>query len=178
MHRLSGLAVLALITSVWLVSVNAQERTRTASLEPRSASSAPVPAGTYIPFNMWQKVRFGATALMNPKAAEEAMLVYEFDADKVSGKLSSSEIDALKKMFADREVRFGESWTTGGLVVSEKGEKKALGELATCEGSCETKLKGAFVSPKAELAGVRPSRVLIVWDPVDPASEEKRPNPN
>jgi len=77
------LAFLSALGSLLTGTVGAQDST--------SGSPRAVPAGTYQPFDTWQKIQLGATSLVNPSVAHGAAVVYSFP-------FKSSPIVAFDKM--------------------------------------------------------------------------------
>jgi hypothetical protein len=58
---------------------------------PAPAAQPSVPSGTYQPFDIWQKVQFGATSVVNPKAAKAAVVVHEYNWGAIAGDKEAEE---------------------------------------------------------------------------------------
>ncbi|KAB2913062.1 MAG: hypothetical protein F9K29_17120 [Hyphomicrobiaceae bacterium] len=126
-----------------------------------------VPNGTYQPFTVMQKIRLGATALVNPAVAEAATVVYGFEPNEVFGTAAWNQ-DVSSKISSGR-VQFGRSVGVGAqakLMVDQSFTKDVAAAL-TQEGYERTYYihQGKFLSTQPTLGGALPSGAWIAWSP-------------
>ena len=160
--RLGVAAVMLALLALALATVTAQENTNGNALP-----SGAIPTGTYERFTMLQKIRFGATALVNPSLAESAAVVYSFEPDEV---LSTAvwHQEVTDQMSAGR-VQFGQ--------VVEAGTKTVLKvdrDTAKIREQCEIQADVKSRVPSTQ-SWWRPGGGCLVTLPGTAAADRPRP---
>ena len=162
---LRTLALTVLTLTVGVICVAAQD----AAAPPGPASSAaePVPSGMYERFTVIQKIRLGATTLVNPAAAEGAAVVYSYEPKEVL--VTASRKDISDKISAG-QVQFGQtmgSGTSAILRVDQKTTKEVADTIQAQASDASYSQKGKFLTAHPSLAGAKPSGEWIAWSPED-----------
>ena len=158
--RLGVAAVMLALLALALATVTAQENTNGNALP-----SGAIPTGTYERFTMLQKIRFGATALVNPSLAESAAVVYSLEPDEV---LSTAvwHQEVTDQMSAGR-VQFGQVVEAGTKTVLKVDRDTAKDIAGTMRKNTDLRVlkRGKFLSVYPTLGGARPSGEWIAWRP-------------
>lgn len=145
----------------------AQNSTKTAEV----SKTAAVPKGSYQPFDVWQKVRFGATALVNPRAAESASVVYSYEPAQVARNLSDADREKIRVLLATGQLQYGKQISRVQTVVDPEQFEEAASRLLNCKQNCE-QAGAKLLSLEKEVAGVRPSGTWIAWEPTSEKDNE------
>lgn len=159
-----NLSVMLPALLVGVVCVAAQEAP-TASTQ----LSDPVPSGMYERFTVIQKIRLGATTLVNPSAAESVAVVYSYEPREVL--TASGWPKEISDKISAGQVQFGQMVGSGVntvLRVDQKTTKDVANTIQQREiGDSNYSHKGKLLSVHPSLAGAKPSGEWIAWSPED-----------
>lgn len=124
---------------------------------PAPAAQPSVPSGTYQPFDIWQKVQFGATSAVNPKAAKAAVVVHAYDWGAIAGDKNAEE--AILSKVKGGQVSFANETADGKFKTIPSSEV----EWALTSGkSSNLKVLSFDALPGKTLGGK-----MITWSPND-----------
>lgn len=124
-----------------------------------------LPKGTYQPLTTWQKIRLGATTLVNPKVATEASIVYAFDPQEVLKRkdvLATLQHDLLTGQIKIADVK--DASGNNYLVVNEGAESsQEIADTLTQFSMGNTGRTTKFVATQANIGDAKPTGTWISW---------------